>query len=84
MRQQGFALIMRIQRELHSGHLPTEAWLDGALILAGGIFLLTPGFCTDMIGFTMLLPLTRRIWRRWIKNWMAARLASGQLIIRRF
>lgn len=84
MRQQGFALLARIQGEMVSGRLPAGALLDGAVIIAGGVLLLTPGFCTDLLGFTMLVPTTRRLWRRWLERWLAAKLASGHLTIRRF
>lgn len=84
MRQQGFALLAKIQTELANGHLPTGTLLDGALVIAGGMLLLTPGFCTDLIGFTMLVPITRRLWRHGLERWLTARLASGRLIVRRF
>jgi len=84
MRQQGFALLGRIQGELAAGQLPAGALLDGALVIAGGMLLLTPGFCTDLAGFTMLVPATRRFWRRWLELWLAGQIASGRMIIRRY
>lgn len=84
MRQQGFALLGRIQVELANGQLPTGALLDGALIIVGGVLLLTPGFCTDLAGFTMLVPTTRRLWRKWLELWLAGQLAAGRLTIRRY
>jgi UPF0716 protein FxsA len=84
MRQQGFALLVKIQHELAAGHLPTGVLFDGALIFAGGVLLLTPGFCTDLIGFTMLLPVTRRLWRHWLERWVVTKLADGRLIVRCF
>lgn len=84
MRQQGFELLSKIQNELATGHLPTGTLLDGAIIIAGGVLLLTPGFCTDLFGFTMLVPTTRRLWRHWLERWLAAKLAAGHLTIRRY
>lgn len=84
VRQQGVALLLRIQNELAAGRLPAGALLDGALIIAGGVLLVTPGFCTDLIGFTMLIPLTRRLWRKLLERWLAAQLAAGRLTVRRF
>lgn len=84
MRQQGIILLSRIQSELSRGHLPTRALLDGGLIIAGGVLLLTPGFCTDLLGFTVLLPPTRQLWRRWLERWLAAKLAQGHLTVHRF
>lgn len=84
VRQQGFALLSSIQNELAAGRLPTSILLDGAIIIAGGVLLLTPGFCTDLLGFTMLIPMTRRFWRIWLQHWLTTRLATGRLTIHRF
>lgn len=84
MRQQGFALLGRIQSELAAGHLPAGSLLDGALIIAGGMLLLTPGFCTDLTGASMLIPASRRFWRRWLERWLMAQIATGRLTVRRF
>lgn len=84
MRQQGLALLRRIQQELAGGQVPAGVLLDGALILAGGMLLLTPGFCTDLTGATMLIPGTRHLWRGWLQRWLTSQIASGRLSIRRF
>jgi len=84
MRHQGLELLRRIQMELAAGRLPAGALLDGALILVGGVLLLTPGFCTDLTGFTMLVPTSRRLWRKGLELWLAKQMATGRLTIRRF
>jgi UPF0716 protein FxsA len=84
MRQQGLALLGHIQKELASGQVPAGVLLDGALILAGGMLLLTPGFCTDLTGASMLIPGTRNLWRKWLQSWLTRQVATGHLSIRRF
>jgi UPF0716 protein FxsA len=59
MRLQGFAVLRRIQEDMSRGIPPAERVVEGALILGGGILLLTPGFFTDAIGFLLLIPQTR-------------------------
>ncbi len=73
-RSQGFHIINRIQNEINKGALPAEELIDGAMILAGGLLLLTPGFCTDLFGFCLLTPLTRSTLKRWIKNGLITKL----------
>lgn len=58
-KQQGYRVIARIQSEVQSGNMPGDSLVDGALILAGAILLLTPGFLTDIVGLLLLLPITR-------------------------
>ncbi len=84
MRHQGVQLLRRIQGELAAGRIPADSLLDGALVLVGGVLLLTPGFCTDLTGFTMLIPSTRQLWRNWLARWLTRQMASGHLTIHRF
>jgi len=59
VRAEGRHALQRIQRKLAQGSPPTDELLDGALLIAAGAFLLTPGLVTDTIGFLLALPLTR-------------------------
>ena len=82
-RSQGFQFLNRMQQDLNDGRLPTAEILDGALILAGGLLLLTPGFCTDLLGFTLLSPATRTFYKGWMRRWLEKKLASGEIRIHR-
>jgi UPF0716 protein FxsA len=64
MRSQGRAAWRRFQVALAEGRMPAREVVDGVLVIFGGAFLLTPGFCTDIIGAVLLLPPTRAIIRR--------------------
>ena len=59
-RQQGLSVISRIQKEMASGKPPTQELVEGALIVVGGIVLLTPGIITDIFGFSLLIPSIRK------------------------
>jgi UPF0716 protein FxsA len=67
-RMQGFAVLRRIRRDLNAGMLPTDPLVDGLLILAGGLLLLTPGLITDVVGFLALLPPARKILKKWAQG----------------
>jgi UPF0716 protein FxsA len=69
VRTQGLSAIGRIQRELAEGGLPADELLQGVFLLVAGALLLTPGFFTDAIGFSLLVPPVRR--------WLARRLFLG-------
>ncbi|MEA2482587.1 MAG: protein FxsA [Thermoleophilaceae bacterium] len=66
MRSQGRAVWQRFQATMQSGRLPHREVFDGVLVIFGGAFLITPGFLTDIIGFLLLLPPTRSLFRRWV------------------
>ncbi|HKJ05066.1 MAG TPA: FxsA family protein [Geopsychrobacteraceae bacterium] len=83
-RMQGFSLINKIQSEMNQGRVPRGELVDGAMILVGGVLLLTPGFCTDLLGFSLLVPLTRNLHKEWLTKWLEKVVAGGQIHIRRF
>jgi UPF0716 protein FxsA len=64
MRSQGRAAWRRFQLALAEGRVPAREVLDGVLVIFGGAFLLTPGFCSDIVGALLLLPPTRALIRR--------------------
>lgn len=81
-RSQGFNLINRIQLDLNQGRIPAEEMMDGAMILAGGLLLLTPGFCTDLFGFCLLTPVTRQFVKIWLKKWLDLKIQRGEIRFR--
>jgi UPF0716 protein FxsA len=64
MRSQGRAVWQRFQAAVQAGRMPHREVIDGALVIFGGAFLITPGFLTDIIGIMLLLPPTRGVIRR--------------------
>lgn len=83
-RSQGFQLLARIQSDLQAGQVPAEEMFDGAMILAGGMVLLTPGFCTDLIGFILLTPTSRTYIKKWLRQWIEKKIARGEIQLRRY
>ena len=76
-RQQGIRAVLAVQRELASGRLPGRSLLDGLSILAGGALLLTPGVLTDLVGFSLLIPVTRRWLQRLAGRSLERRIREG-------
>ena len=81
MRHQGFTIIRNIQEDLSQGHMPTGELINGALVLVGGIVLLTPGFFTDAVGFVLLIPATRGFIRQKIQLFIRRKIESGDINI---
>ncbi len=84
VKHQGFELMRRIQSELAQGRLPAAELLDGAMVLVGGVLLLTPGFFTDFLGLFFLIPATRAVIKQFVRLWLQRRLSRGTITIRRF
>jgi len=78
VRTQGLATLAELQRSLQGEGDPTRAIAHGALILAAGLLLLTPGFFTDATGFSLLIPPVRSALIRWGAARFAGRIVTVQ------
>ena len=67
-RYQGLKTMLKVRESLARGEMPAEHLLDTLLIFLAGIVLLTPGFLTDLAGFTILIPTTRFHFKRWLRK----------------
>ena len=79
-RWQGFLVLTKIQETLNRGILPSVELIDGFLILAAGVLLLTPGFITDCVGICLLLPPIRSLIRLLLRKKLDNMIKSGQTI----
>lgn len=80
-RQQGLRAFLEVQREMATGVLPGRSLLDGLSILVGGALLLTPGVLTDVLGFSLILPLSRRALQGVFRRRLERQIKEGDLRI---
>lgn len=79
-KREGMQVLRLIGFQLSRGEMPTDAVIDGLLILVGGVLLLTPGFFTDLVGLVFLIPYTRMIIRHFTKKWLWSQIKSGRFV----
>jgi UPF0716 protein FxsA len=70
VRAEGRHTVRRLQKTLGKGQVPTDELTDGALLIAAGAFLLTPGLVTDAVGFLLAFPPTRILVREAVQRWV--------------
>lgn len=75
--KQGKFVWASIKSEINRGEVPTASVVHGAMILIAGALLITPGFLTDLIGFSLLVPGVREA----IRQWYLRRKVSGWVIV---
>lgn len=68
VRMQGLRELNNLQRSFSEMEDPTEPLANGAMILFAGALLLTPGFFTDVVGLSLLVPGVRRSAYLWIRS----------------
>jgi UPF0716 protein FxsA len=83
LRSQGRSVWRRFNAVLSEGRVPHREVLDGALVIFGGAFLITPGFITDLIGVALLLPPSRAMLRRLLVARLGRRVTVGTTAARR-
>lgn len=76
---QGARVLTRIQADLAEGRMPAPHLLDGLLILLAGAVLVTPGLVTDTVGFLLLIPATRKIFKKALRTWLEKKVTRGQV-----
>ena len=59
LRTQGLQTMGRLQSSVSEGQNPMDPIAHGAIILVSAVLLLTPGFFTDAVGLTLLIPPVR-------------------------
>ena len=68
-RRSSKAVWSKIQSKLGRGEFSTELLSDGAMIFFAAGLLLTPGFITDAIGLSILIPPIRNWYKTVVARW---------------
>jgi len=78
-RSWGKEFFEKMQWHLKSRTLPESEVLNGAVLAIAGMFLITPGIVTDMIGFLILMPVFRGFFKDLARSFMKKKIASNDL-----
>lgn len=70
----GLGVLLRMQKTVRRGGVPTREVVDGFLVLLAGALLLVPGFVSDVMALALLLPPTRSVARRLVLRRYKGRL----------
>ena len=73
VRKKGLSLIFNAQKNISQGIMPTEEIKGGIFLLISGLLLITPGFFTDLIGFSIFLTPAQKFIELKAKNYFQSR-----------
>src|SRR5690554_1225713 len=76
-KSQGGLILARIRNEINEGRMPGEQLINGLCVLIGGVLLLAPGLITDTLGFILVIPSTREIFKGFIRGKLDAMAQNG-------
>lgn len=77
VRREGLGTLRRAQARMRMGEMPGTELVDGLLILFAGALLLTPGFLTDGLGISLLVPPVRAGMRLGASRFLRRRVVRG-------
>ena len=73
-KREGLGVLQQIQEDTINGVPPANKLVEGLMVLVGGVLLVTPGVMTDVLGLSLIVPLTRKLLvgvaKRTLKNRM--------------
>lgn len=75
---QGRYVLAKMQASLARGEVPTKEVFHGLLLMIGGVLFLFPGFVSDFAGLVFVLPGTRHILVKYMRQQIAQKLKAGQ------
>jgi UPF0716 protein FxsA len=84
IRKEGARAWQEAQRQMQAGQPPGPSLLNGLCILIGGALMLLPGFVSDIVGLSLIVPPSRKLYRGLILGWLEKRMRSGSMTIRRW
>lgn len=76
-KSQGLQILYDIQTKANRGELPGDQIIHGLMVFAGGLLLLTPGFMTDIIGFSLVIPGSRHLLMAIVKKMLHNSIQNG-------
>ncbi|MBA6224651.1 FxsA family protein [Colwellia sp. MB02u-18] len=59
VRQQGISTLNSVQTKMAQGQMPSDEIVTALMLLVAGVLLVTPGFVTDFLGLSLLIPAVR-------------------------
>ena len=78
VKRAGVAVFRRFRDRVDNAQVPGRELSDGAAVLVAGAFLISPGFITDILGFSLLIPSVQG----WIYKNISKRLSSRFRFVR--
>ena len=80
-RMEGTRTLLQIRASLDRGVMPAEEMVDALIIFLAGVVLLTPGFITDAAGLLLLIPASRRWFKKLIRKKLEGSLDRNHIDI---
>lgn len=69
----------KIHWHLKSGTLPVDDVINGTVMAASSMLLITPGIVTDLLGLLIMIPMTRSFFKDMTLSLVKRKISRGEL-----
>lgn len=83
-KQQGIVTWNKAIESMKFHQVPTNEIINGVCILVGAVFLFAPGFITDFVGFLLVVPTTRRPFKKGIEKLIRRLIEKSTVVYRKW
>ncbi|MDE0583724.1 FxsA family protein [Planococcus sp. A6] len=80
-KRQGLKAIRDIQSSMNQMQPPGDRLIGAAFILVGGTLLLTPGFISDAVGFSLLFTPTQKLYKPLVYRMLQKKMKNTRIIV---
>lgn len=80
-KRQGLKAIRDIQSSMSQMQPPGDRLIGAAFILVGGTLLLTPGFISDAVGFSLLFGPTQKLYKPFVYRMLQKKMKNTRIIV---
>lgn len=77
-KREGAKILAQWRRAMAELRMPEDGLVAGVLVIVGAALLAAPGVLTDVVGFALLVPATRRLIAPWVRRKVGARIEQAQ------
>jgi UPF0716 protein FxsA len=81
-KKQGLKVIRDIQESINNFRAPGDQLLKATFVLVGGVLLLTPGFISDILGFSLLFSPTQKLYKPLVYHLIQKKMKNARVIVR--
>ena len=80
VRLQGLNTLRSGVTQLYRNQIPIYEMMSGAALALAAVLLIVPGFATDLVGFILIIPLTRNLVFKFLKKKYTKKRIKDDLI----
>ena len=80
VRLQGLNTLKSGVTQIYQNQIPVYEMMSGAALAVAAVLLIVPGFATDLVGFILILPLTRNLVFKFLKKKYTKKRIKDDLI----